>query len=384
MKKLLSVLLMLCLLCGIAILPAGAEETMTAEVGPMSFQIPSGWYPGWGAYQDKPGLWQFDLANGMDYVGSISVLDYAASGVTLDITDGDEHMDNFAAIFAYANSYPATEWSEAYDATPQALEWAPRAKKTDGVMPDGTPLYIYSYQYTTNIDGVQAGPFMQFRCSYYHQGYAFLLNISGAEATQEILYDIATSCVLDVSASAAAPVAPAAAPVADVDIQTVTAGNMTFMLPGNLEYQQTLTGTGSSLHHYACEDYQVYLCVYDYALAEQELDLTDGSDQVDNLYCLLRIFFGLDGETALTYVNASYDVPNVTLDGGDTVYLDQGTWAMASHYYRGCGFLIDVEMLKETIDENINVGELVLDIALSFRRTDVTEAEMLTDYANQI
>ncbi|MBE5768809.1 MAG: hypothetical protein E7333_04350 [Clostridiales bacterium] len=371
MKKLLSVLLILCLLCGIAILPAAAEETMTIEVGPMTFEIPAMWDSGWGSFETKPGLWRADFSRDYEYIGGVYVLDYTASGVTLDITDGDEHMDNFAALFAYANSFPADEWSEGHDASAQALDWANRADRYDGVMPDGVPLYVYSFNYYQNIDGVETGPFPQFVCSYYNQGLAFLVEISGPEATQELLFDITASCVVNGTQAASAPAAPAST----LPKQTITADSMLFDIPEELVYQKTVEGSvGSYLHHYLCDDYQLMLFTYDYVLNEMDMDLTTGDDQVDHLYCMLRIFFGFDGDTAISYVNASSTISGLTQDGGDTLLVDQGSYAFASHYTDGRGFLVDIEQINDNLSVN-RCSELALEIAKTFRFNNAAAAE---------
>jgi len=127
-------------------------------------------------------------------------------------------------------------------------------------------------------------------------------------------------------------------------------------------------------------DYISSVFVFDYEKAELDPDLTTGDDQFDNLFCLMQIAFGVDGDTALNYGNASSNLEDAMLNGDDILYVGLDTLAICTHYYRNIGFIITAISETGAVPAE-ELCENILNIATTFRLEGVSEEEMLADAA---
>ena len=348
MKKLLALLMALCMLCGVA---CAEEATQTISTVLVDFEIPADWELSvslddgsmfWGGYYPADGscieivicsTWAWENFN-----QCTSLSDYCTIMVTDFIGVGGDNV-TISEVFSEA-------------------------------MPDGEPLAI------CNISNVET--FLCHRYGDIVMGIR-LLNCA-AYPTLDSIMDL----TLPIFASVTNPdieanrktvvntsaVATKAAEEAVVEDNRVQVGNFSFVLPVEVEVTDSGMMGLAEAHQ---DEYDLYIFTLDWEESGQEMPIGSLSEQETNFIVLAGVLLGSETAENFYYLanSGSLNLPN----GQDAVYYISPSLGAISHYYKGSGFII----LYISNVENYSGEELAnmaLSIAQSFLLDGVSEEEM--------
>lgn len=210
---------------------------------------------------------------------------------------------------------------------------------------------------------------------------------SNSEATEEVDYLVtryigilATACPYgmteeELAAMPAEEAATETAPAETAEKQEIQLGSVILQVPAGLIEE----GRDSNRWTANYEDYIILITVTDWREYNPPVSqFTDGNIQVDSMYGSL-IVFGHDSEIAIDILNYVCVEEDIGMLNGDPVLQGclEDKMALCSHYYRNYGVLI--QFMTEggfSEDEMLNICD---DIMLSLRIDGVSEEEMIAD-----
>lgn len=337
MKRLLAMLLALCMMCGLV--AAEAEDTQTIPAILAEFQVPADW--------------ALDITQ-----------DEAHSFIAFaTLPDGREAYITMRKAEYFEDCTSQKECFERIYMGNHGLEELGNITITEGyeyMMPDGEPLIIGN-----SLDG---------RYSFAHR-YSDVVMYLQIGLGEGFTAGAAQSTALSIFASVTNPAIEAnrVTPMNEVadGKRSIRLGKATF------EVDADLVATQESDTVFAAENdrYTMSLMCVDWNAMGIDINLT-GDEQMDNaFYCSLLVFD--DQELAAAIAAQSMHADCSMPDGSDVMILPTDGFLMLTHYYKETGFLLLLESKDEAY--NSKLMEVAAAVAVSFRIDGVSDEEMAAD-----
>lgn len=358
MKKLIVLLLALCMACGVWTI-ANAEDFVT----PMGeYRLPTGVEVTKEIYQEH-----------MLYANDDEIEWYKA---WLKLEDASAHSVSSLELVVQIADFRTEEAMQRYADT--WMNYDPDSQKRE--LPDGS----YAACGKSMINNFETGLPVEFSAGYSciagTMAYRITVYTRDLQLPQEELdacffHTIAIPFFLDVSIDeVVAEPTHISEPIeaqAPADQREVHLANATFQLDAD-----PVTSTyNDNVFEGANEQYSLSLMCVDWDAEGIDISLT-GDDQMDNAFWCSYLLFQ-DQDVASTIAAYSLPMDCDMPDGGDVMFMEVGEYLVLTHYYRNTGFL----MLLDPVNDGDTEGLLLagLEIAKSFRLDGVSEEEMQAD-----
>lgn len=357
MKKLLAMLLVLCMLCGTS--PVMAEKTaddtyvydfppvdemIVCELPYITLSIPTSWKP------------EFPSDRRGD-VRAYPWIQYSNDPTTYTQIDVAFFIEGEETEYRSAASY----MRDSYHVSEVLQE-----KKLGRVQ-----ILVFKQQYDLSylalIDNLAL-------CITF-EDYDWLLTYIAQDKLLSICYE---QFVYPVISMAQFPDGTAAlAPEAEM-AGRIKVGNFSFEMPEGMVEQESVRQSKNGFEIAACvaDDYQFVLVSVDYKELGLPVNAVADDYQLTHMYWAMQLFRGMSEEQAYEVLQNAYDLPMAK--NGETLLMSYTADGMGvyTHYYWGEGFVIFVITAADAAQAALVAGE---QMAQSFLLDGVTEEQMAAD-----